>query len=97
MGPEGRGFKPGSTDENRWPEALKDTSFRQDMLAYYGAIEKLTKKLFPLFALALDLDEHFFDDKTYESSSIMRLLYYPPQTGEVDDRQLGIGAHTDCE
>lgn len=25
----------------------------------------------------------------------MRLLYYPPQTGEVDDRIEGIGAHTE--
>jgi hypothetical protein len=25
----------------------------------------------------------------------MRLLYYPPQTGIVDDRIIGIGAHTE--
>jgi isopenicillin N synthase-like dioxygenase len=27
----------------------------------------------------------------------MRLLHYPPQYGEVDDRVIGIGAHTDWE
>ena len=26
----------------------------------------------------------------------MRLLYYPPQTGVIDDRTIGIGAHTEC-
>jgi hypothetical protein len=25
----------------------------------------------------------------------MRLLYYPPQTGIVDDRTIGIGSHTE--
>jgi hypothetical protein len=25
----------------------------------------------------------------------MRLLYYPPQTGIVDDRAIGIGSHTE--
>jgi hypothetical protein len=25
----------------------------------------------------------------------MRLLYYPPQTGMVDDRTIGIGSHTE--
>lgn len=26
----------------------------------------------------------------------MRLLHYPPQTGEIDERVIGIGAHTEC-
>jgi hypothetical protein len=25
----------------------------------------------------------------------MKLLHYPPQTGPVDDRVIGIGAHTE--
>ena len=28
-------------------------------------------------------------------AAIMRLLYYPPQTGVIDDRTIGIGAHTE--
>ena len=28
-------------------------------------------------------------------AAIMRLLYYPPQTGVVDDRTIGIGSHTE--
>ena len=80
----------------------------------------LGRKLFPLFALALDLPEDFFDDKassttalttlvpasieiahgiarqTKNAAAIMRVLHYPPQTGPVDDRVIGIGAHTEC-
>jgi len=72
--------------------------------------------LFPLFALALDIDEHFFDNKvrldrrspvrvdllndvtqTTKPGAIMRLLHYPPQTGPIDDRIEGIGAHTEWD
>ena len=68
--------------------------------------------MFPLFALALDLPEAFFDDKvmiylhtllgicskvlqTQHSAALMKLLHYPPQTGPVDERVIGIGAHTE--
>jgi hypothetical protein len=33
--------------------------------------------------------------QTTTPAAIMRLLYYPPQTGTVDDRVMGIGAHTE--
>ena len=36
-----------------------------------------------------------FDSQTTNPAAIMRLLYYPPQTGTVDNRVLGIGAHTE--
>ncbi|KAJ7599888.1 hypothetical protein C8J56DRAFT_909046 [Mycena floridula] len=80
---------------NVWPEELPD--FRSAALQYYHAAVNLGKRLFPLFALALDLPEDFFDDKTQHSAALMRLLHYPPQTGPVDDRVIGIGAHTDWE
>ncbi|KAI0655575.1 Clavaminate synthase-like protein [Cubamyces menziesii] len=83
------------TGENVWPEDLP--GFKDAVLAYYHAAVNLGKALFPLFALALDLPEDFFNDKTTKPAAIMRLLYYPPQTGEVDDRVQGIGAHTDYE
>ncbi|KAI9064603.1 2OG-Fe-II oxygenase [Trametes sanguinea] len=81
--------------ENVWPEGLP--GFREAVLAYYHAAVSLGKTLFPLFALALDLPENFFEDKTTKPAAIMRLLYYPPQTGDVDDRVEGIGAHTEYE
>ncbi|KAI0041592.1 Clavaminate synthase-like protein, partial [Auriscalpium vulgare] len=80
---------------NVWPP--DPPGFREAMLPYYHAAFALGKKLFPLFALALDLPANFFDDKTKNAAAIMRALHYPPQTGTVDDRVIGIGAHTDFE
>ena len=59
------------------------------------AVIRLGQALFPLFALALDLPENFFDDKTTNPAAIMRLLHYPPQPAKPLDRILGIGAHTE--
>jgi len=83
------------TGQNVWPEGLP--GFRSSVLAYYHAIIRLGQSLFPLFALALDLPENFFDDKTTKPAAIMRLLHYPPQPTKPIDRILGIGAHTDYE
>jgi len=57
----------------------------------------LGHSLFPLFALALNLPETFFDDKTVHSAALMYLLHYPPQTGPQNAGVQGIGAHTDWE
>ncbi|KAA1476839.1 2OG-Fe-II oxygenase, partial [Dentipellis sp. KUC8613] len=83
--------------ENVWPKEAELPGFRKAALNYYHAAVRLGQYLFPLFALALDLPEDFFDDKVTKPAAIMRLLYYPPQTGVVDDRTIGIGAHTDYE
>ncbi|KAJ7243756.1 hypothetical protein C8J57DRAFT_60749 [Mycena rebaudengoi] len=85
---------------NVWPPEADLPKFRDRVLAYYHAAVELGQSLFPLFALALDLPEHFFDDKTTKPAAIMRLLHYPPQapTGVDDDGHvIGIGAHTDYE
>lgn len=81
--------------QNVWPDDMPE--FRAATLKYYHAAVKLGQTLFPLFALALDLPENFFDDKTTRPAAISRMLHYPPQTGIVDNRIIGIGAHTDYE
>ncbi|KAJ3508597.1 hypothetical protein NLJ89_g5673 [Agrocybe chaxingu] len=86
--------------ENVWPTGLP--GFRETVLDYYQRVLQVGQLLFPLFALALDLPENYFDDKTTKPAAIMRLLYYPPQNPtsfktDPDDRQIGIGAHTDYE
>ncbi|OAX38440.1 Clavaminate synthase-like protein [Rhizopogon vinicolor AM-OR11-026] len=80
---------------NVWPE--RPEGYREAMLKYYHAAIAVGKMLFPLFALSLNLPERYFDDKTRNSAALMNALHYPPQTGPVDDRVVGIGAHTDFE
>ncbi|KAK0438512.1 uncharacterized protein EV420DRAFT_1209853 [Desarmillaria tabescens] len=53
---------------NVWPEAVPD--FKEPVLNYYHEAVRLGQKLFPLFALALDLPENFFEDKVNLISEI---------------------------
>ncbi|KJA17439.1 hypothetical protein HYPSUDRAFT_146457 [Hypholoma sublateritium FD-334 SS-4] len=80
---------------NVWPSESDVPGFRDSVLQYYYAAVDLGKALFPIFALALNLREDFFADKTRNSAALMKLLHYPPQTGPMDDRIIGIGAHTE--
>ncbi|KAG9091591.1 hypothetical protein FS749_016425 [Ceratobasidium sp. UAMH 11750] len=85
------------TGSNVWPNPDVAPGFREAVTQYYQAVVGLGLRLFPVFALALNLPEDFFADKIRNAAAIMRLLHYPPQTGVVDDRVQGIGAHTDYE
>ncbi|ODO11636.1 hypothetical protein I350_00420 [Cryptococcus amylolentus CBS 6273] len=87
--------------ENLWPDE-KDWQgakvFKQANLDYYKQVLALGQSLFPLFALALNLPETFFDDKILHPAAIMRILFYPALAREEQDRLTpGIGAHTDFE
>ncbi|KAG8738176.1 hypothetical protein FRC10_007169 [Ceratobasidium sp. 414] len=101
------------TGSNVWPSTDISPGFREAVIEYYRAVIDLGLRLFPAFALALNLPEDFFADKVTclpppysdpnrlvqikNAAAIMRLLHYPPQIGVVDDRVQGIGAHTDYE
>ncbi|KAG9312100.1 hypothetical protein JVU11DRAFT_7384 [Chiua virens] len=83
---------------NLWPED-DYPGFREACLEYYHAALSVGKGLFPLFALALDLPERYFDDKTKNSAAVMRMLHYPLRDGypDIDDNTPGVGAHADFE
>ncbi|KAM5540878.1 hypothetical protein V8D89_005522 [Ganoderma adspersum] len=93
------------TGQNVWPRNM--SGFKAAVLEYYHSAIQLGQSLFPLFALALDLPRPSSTTRsaisllspsaTTKPAAIMRLLYYPPQTGPVDNRLQGIGAHTDYE
>ncbi|KAF7422336.1 hypothetical protein PC9H_010492 [Pleurotus ostreatus] len=82
---------------NVWPPDEIIPGFKKDVLKYYESALNLGRTLSPLFALALDLEEDFFTDKTRNSAAILRLLHYPPQEAKPADKVIGIGAHTDYE
>jgi isopenicillin N synthase-like dioxygenase len=80
---------------NQWPAG--ETALRAALERYYREMLSLSGHLLHAFALALDLEETYFDAKVTKPLATLRVLHYPPQLGEIDDRQIGIGAHSDYE
>jgi isopenicillin N synthase-like dioxygenase len=78
---------------NIWPSAPE--GFRPAAILYYRAMDRLVAFLMRLAALALAMDESFFDDKIDRSIGTMRLNYYPAQSAAPVAGQLRAGAHTD--
>jgi isopenicillin N synthase-like dioxygenase len=78
--------------ENEWPALA---NFREPILTYYNTVFGLGRKLFSGFALALGLEETYFDSMVTCPPAKLRLIHYPFNK-EVVDRP-GIGAHTDYE
>ncbi|KAF5374723.1 hypothetical protein D9757_011780 [Collybiopsis confluens] len=85
----------GGAGRNTWPEELP--AFREAALRYYHAVYQVGKRMLPLFALALNLEANFFEEKTNKATAMLRTLSYPPQNGHASDGVIGIGAHTDWE
>jgi isopenicillin N synthase-like dioxygenase len=83
-----RHFEP-----NLWPAS--PAGFEDAITVYYRAMSGLVTFLMRLAALALDVDERFFDDKVDRSIGTMRLNYYPAQAMAPRPGQLRASAHTD--
>lgn len=79
--------------DNQWPSNEVLPKFRETYLLYCAEALTLCRRLMRSFALALGLDEGFFDPVMKFPGVTSRLLHYPPQPveGEVRD---GLGAHT---
>jgi isopenicillin N synthase-like dioxygenase len=88
--PSGPFFGP-----NQWPEDALVPGFRDAVYGYHEEMKRLSMTLLSGIARSLDLAPDFFEAKLQNPISIQRLLHYPPQTGQVDESIIGIGAHTD--
>lgn len=80
---------------NQWPDWLPE--FRAEVMAYFNAVMALGDRLFRAFAIALDLPEEFFVEKSRKPTSQLRLLHYPANDMPMNNDHLGIGAHSDFE
>ena len=78
---------------NIWPE--NPPEFAGAMQACYRAMSDLAARLMRLFALALDLPEHFFEPTIDRHISALRILNYPEQAVPPQPGQIRAGAHTD--
>ncbi|CAN0602930.1 unnamed protein product, partial [Ectocarpus sp. 12 AP-2014] len=84
---------------NQWPDASLQgmDDFRQKLLTYHGEALAFGARIFQAFALALELPEDYFAPKITKPLAVARVLHYPPQEGKIDEKQIGIGAHSDYE
>ena len=88
-GPQaGKHFHP-----NLWPSA--PVALQPLYEAYFRAMGGLADDLMALFALALDLPEHFFADKIDRHISRLRVRNYPAPLEPPKPGQLRAGAHCD--
>lgn len=78
---------------NMWPDGMPD--FEATWTDYYRRMEGLATTLMRLFAMALGMDEHYFDDKVDRHITNFSVLHYPPQLEPPKPGQLRAGAHSD--
>ena len=78
---------------NLWPMQIAD--FRDSWSEYFESMTALAADLMRIFALGLNLPEHFFDDKIDRHISMFRVLSYPNQIERPEPGQLRAGAHSD--
>ncbi|GAA0947837.1 isopenicillin N synthase family dioxygenase [Nonomuraea longicatena] len=78
---------------NLWPEV--PAGFKATWQEYMAVLEELSRDLLRLSALALGLDERFYDAKFDRHVSSLVANYYYPQVERPLPGQLRRGAHTD--
>ena len=79
--------------ENLWPE--EPVELRPAYEAYFAKMENLCAEILKLMAIALNLEENWFEDKFDNPTSLLMSNWYPPVEGEVSSGQLRRGEHTD--
>lgn len=82
------------THENRWPENLP--GFRENVQAYFNALDGLVHHLLPLFSITLGMGPEFLSkhEAFAPANPNLRLLEYVPQDPD-EDNLFGIGPHSD--
>ena len=89
-GPEGKPW----FYANRWPANLP--GFRETLLAYFDALDGVTRHLLPLFSTALGMGPRYFPEHPAfdPPNPNLRLLEYTSQDPD-EDNLFGIGPHSD--
>ncbi|XP_039011476.1 2-oxoglutarate-Fe(II) type oxidoreductase hxnY-like [Hibiscus syriacus] len=82
---------------NQWPSEEDMPSWRSTMEAYYKKVLSAGIKLISLIALALNLDEDFFQKSGALSKpmAFLSLIHYPGDVDSSREREYGAPAHSD--
>ena len=79
--------------QNQWPDAMP--GLRDDMVAYFKALEAMCDRMLPGFAAALDMPPDTFTAMfANEAHANLRFLHYPPQE-DLSENTFGAAPHTD--
>ena len=82
-------------DPNIWPEL---PGFRDAVLNYNEQVTQLGRAISEVLSEILGVDREFISERSgIKAPRTMRLLHYPANDGPIDDRNVGIAAHTDFE
>ena len=87
---------PGAAElyaENIWPQTPAD--YKAAFSEYYRQLERLGGTLMRIFAVALGVEERFFDDKIDRHFSTLPANHYPEPDGDPLPNQIRAGEHTD--
>ncbi len=93
LGPECAEAESPFFGPNPWPAG--HDRFRKVAYDYHETMVMLARTMLRGIALSLDLEETFFEGLMRKPISIQRLLYYPPQAGQIREDIIGVGAHSD--
>jgi len=81
-----------------WEGTSHLVGFKEDLIAYWLCCLQLARRLVRVFALSLDLEENYWDDKVTYPGADAVCNYYPPRTAEeVQSNSVGLGSHTDFQ
>lgn len=76
-----------------WP--AEPAELKSIWIEYFTSVNQLAASIMRIFAMALDLPEHYFDDKIDPPLAFMRVINYPDQPEDPEEGQLRAGEHTD--
>ncbi len=80
---------------NIWPDPSHVPGFKEAFETYYEVMEDLATRLMRLMALALGLDEFWFDDKIRDHITNLTVNHYPALDEPAQSGQFRRGAHSD--
>ncbi|KAK6864841.1 thymine dioxygenase [Apiospora arundinis] len=93
----GREGEPGMP--NHWPEEAGElVGFKSTMMEFHDRCKEMHTEVMRAIAVAMDLDEKFFDGYTDVGDNTLRLLHYPEVRKDVftiNPGQVRAGAHSD--
>ncbi|KAL4953473.1 Clavaminate synthase-like protein [Aspergillus filifer] len=88
-----------ASQEQLWTGTSQLPGFKETTLEFYRARLTLARKMIRLFALALNLEEDYFDSVTTHPGVDGLYVHYPGTSPDSDraNPDVGIGSHTDIQ